>query len=304
MKTPDVAALLVGALVLSPSLARAQAKPPVVTIPGVAYTLRVRSTPQPGTSVPALSASPAENYVGHSVFAANRGRMDIVEGGVAPLFTTGDFVLFDTAGFIVVRPATHDFIAIPRDSTGPSADRLAAVGIEVKLSDVKVTLDSLGPSDTVAAYATLHYRMTTAFNMSIQASFISQQLGAESVTDYWVAVVPGLPNNPLLRANGVVGSEVMGGAFADLSRRVDSASARMHQAVALRSTTKSRLVQGPGESGAIEASTEVSGITHEPVDESLLMLPEGFTQTPLPGFEGTPLPDVAAKWRKRPGAPP
>lgn len=303
MKPLELAALLLGAFVLPASHARAQTKPPVVGIPGVAYTLTVRSAPTAGTSVPALSASPSQNYVGRSVFAADRGRMDIVQGGVPPLLTAGDYVLFDTTGFLVVHPATRDFFAITRDVGGPSADRLMAAGVDIKLSDVKVSLDSLGPSDTVAGYATLHYRMTTAFNMSIEASFIAQQLGAEAVTDYWVAAVPGLPNNPLLRANGVLSLQMMGGAFADLSRRVDSASARMHQAVALRSTTTNRLVQGPGESGAIESTSEVSDVTHAPVDENLLILPAGFTQKPIPGFEGTPLSEVAAKWRKPPSAP-
>lgn len=303
MNRPDRSALLVAALVVSSSHVRAQAKPPVVSIPAVAYTLTVQSTPQSGTSVAALSAGPAQNYVGRSVFAANRGRMDIVEGGVAPLFAVGDYILFDTTSFIVVHPSTRDFIAVTNDLGGLSADKLASLGMTVKLSDVKVTLDSLGPSDTVAGYATLHYRMNTAFNMSVVASFMSQQLGAENVTDYWVAVVPGLPDNPLLRANGVMEAPLMGGPFSDLSRRVDSASARMHQAVALRSSSTNRIVQGPGESGSVLATSDVSGITREPVDENLLMLPADFTQKSLPGFEGTPPPDVAAKWRKRPGAP-
>lgn len=304
MKPLELAGLLLGMFVLPASAARGQTKPPVVGIPGVAYTLTVRSAPKAGTSVPALSAGPSQNYVGRSVFAADRGRMDIVQGGVPPLFTAGDYVLFDTTGFLVVHPATRDFIAITRDAGGPSADRLAQAGVDIKLSDVKVTLDSLGPSDTVAGYATVHYRMTSAFNMSIEASFMAQQLGAEAVTDYWVAFVPGLPNNPLLRANGVMSLQTMGSAFADLSRRVDSASARMHQAVALRSTTTSRLVQGPGESGAVESTSEVSNLANAPVDENLLIIPAGFTQKPIPGFEAMPLPDIAAKWRRRPGAPP
>ena len=177
------------------------------TLDGVSYTIRVTSSRR---AAGAATASPGERYVGHGVFAANRGRLEIVEGAADPVFNSGDYVLFDTSDLIVVHPATRDFVAVPRDSTLPALDSLSALGVQITLSDVKVTLDSISAGDTVAGFPTMHYRMTTAFNMTVDAAIMVQRVGTESVTDYWVALVPGLPNNPLLRANGIPGSDLLG----------------------------------------------------------------------------------------------
>jgi hypothetical protein len=269
------------------------------TLDGVSYTVRVTSSRR---AAGAATASPGEGYVGHGIFAANRGRLEIVEGAADPVFKSGDYVLFDTSDLIVVHPATRDFVAVPRDSTLPALDSLAALGVQVTLSDVKVTLDSISAGDTVAGFPTMHYRMTTGFNMTVDAAIMVQRVGTESVTDYWVALVPGLPNNPLLRANGIPGSEYLGSMFRELSRRIDSVSARMGSTVALRAKTVSRLMDGPGQTTTVEQTSEVSDIARQTVDESLLVLPPDYAQVAPPGLMRAPVPGAAAKWRTRPTA--
>jgi hypothetical protein len=269
-------------------------------IPGVAYTIRVASQPRSGVGLAGVATEAAQSYVGHAVFAANRGRLDIVEGAAEPTLTVGDYVLFDTTALVVVHPKTREFTIVRRDSSLTDLDRLNALGVTVTLSDVKVQLDSLGPSDTVAGFATMHYRMTTAFNMSVEAATMVQRMGTEAVTDYWVAVVPGLPNNPLLRANGVPGRAGMTGLFRELERRVDSASARMGKAVTLRSKTVSRLIEGPGSSATVEQTSEVSDIVRRFVDEDLLILPADYKYRSPTGAAADTVLDLGAKWRRPP----
>lgn len=283
----------------APTLAAAaQASPGRALVPGVAYTIRVTSVPQSGAGLMGATSNAAQSYVGHAVFAANRGRLDIVDGGADPMFAAGDYVLFDSTALVVVHPATREFVPIQRDSTVPSEEQLSSLGIQMEVSDEKVTLDSLGGADTVAGVATIHYRMITAFNMKVTAATMQQRLGTEATTDYWVAVVPGLPGNPLLRANGVPGQHPLGAMFKDLERRVDSASARMGAAVALRTTTRTRLIEGPGASATIDQTSEVSNITRRPVDVSLLTLPANYTQRASSGADGGS--DAGARWRVPP----
>ena len=118
--------------------------------------------------------------------------------------------------------------------------------------------------------------MTLAFTMSIDASFMQQRLATESVTDYWVANVPGLPSNPLLRVNGVPSSPAPLGAFKDISAKVDSAAARLGSAVALRTKTVSRLIQGPGANMTTEQTSEVSNIQRTTVDPASLISSRGL----------------------------
>ena len=242
-------------------------------------------------------AGTAQNYIGHAVFAANRGRMDVVDGGVESLFGKGDYILFDTTDLVIVHPASKTFVPLPHDVAGQTMERLESIGVKMTIADEKVVLDSLGFGDTVGGLPTSHFRMTTAFTMSLDAGVMQQRLATESVTDYWVASVPGLPRNPLLRANGLSGPSAMTGMFKSISAKVDSAAKRMGSAVALKTTTMSRLIDGQGNNTMMEQSSRVSDIEPREVHDTLLVLPSDYAPRGLAGVEGPMSDDVGAKWR-------
>ncbi|MGE5732760.1 MAG: hypothetical protein ACM37U_12510 [Gemmatimonas sp.] len=267
---------------------------------GIAYTIHVTSTPHGGSGGAGAMAGAAQNYVGHAVFAANRGRMDIVEGGVEALFSKGDYILFDSTDLVIVHPASKVFVQLPHDLASQTMERLESIGVKMTIADEKVALDSLGFGDTVAGVPTSHYRMTTAFTMSIDASIAQQRLATESTTEYWVASVPGLPQNPLLRANGLSGPSAMAGMFKSISLKVDSAAKRMGSAVALKTSTVSRLIDGRGTNTMMEQTSDVSGIERRDVDDTAFVLPPDYKPSAVAGVEETISDDVGAKWRLPP----
>jgi hypothetical protein len=263
---------------------------------GIAYTIHVASTPHVGSSAGA-KAGGAQNYLGRAVFAANRGRMDIVDGGVESLFSKGDYILFDSTDLVIVHPASKVFIQLPHDVAGQTMQQLEAIGAKISIGNEKVALDSLGHGDTVSGIPTSHYRMTTAFTMSVDAGIVQQRLATESITDYWVASVSGLPRNPLLRANGLAGASAMTGMFKSISLKVDSAAKRMGSAVALRTTTVSRLIDGQGTNTMTEQSFDVSSIEPRDIDDSVLVLPADYKQRSSSGVDEAVSNDAGAKWR-------
>jgi hypothetical protein len=111
--------------------------------------------------------------------------------------------------------------------------------------------------------------------MAMDGGAMPQRLGTESVTDYWVGNVPGLPSNPLLRSNGLGGAG-MSTVFKSLSARVDSAAARMGSALALRTSSNTRVVLGPGQILESQQSAVVSDLERRTVDEKLLVTPATF----------------------------
>jgi hypothetical protein len=251
--------------------------------------------------MPGVTGGPGtQNYTGVAIVAANRGRIDIVEGGIEPLFTKGDYLLFDSTDVIIVHPATRDFIPVGRESANRAMDRLSAMGATMTISDEKVKLDSLGAGDTISGVPTRRYRMTVAFNMAMDAGFMQQRLGTESVTEYWIATIAGLPPNPLLRSNGLSGSG-MTGMFKTLAARVDSLSARMGHTIALRSTTATKVITGPGQVVETQQSSEVLDIQRRDVDQSLLILPVTYKAAAVPGLdEKAPPADNGTKWKAPP----
>jgi hypothetical protein len=269
---------------------------------GVTYTIRVGGPPRSGSGMAAAVASPTPTYTAQAIFAAGRGRMDIVDGGLESVFAKGDYVLFDSTDLVVVHPATREFVLLPHDA-GPSMQQLESMGMKMTIADAKVTIDSVAGSDSVAGRATRHFRMITAFNMLIEAGAMQQHLATENITDYWVAAVPGLPGNPLLRANGFGAAPAMLGMFKELGARVDSAAAKMGSRVALRTITSSRLMQGPGSELRMQQTSEVSDLKVRDVDESSLVLPAGYKLGAVPGADAPAVmpADVGAKWRRMPG---
>jgi hypothetical protein len=282
------------------SIAFAQTPKRPRTLPGYAYTVRISSTPVAHGSAALPPTMDAQNYVGHAVVAAGRGRVDIVEGDAGGMFAKGDYLLFDSTDVVIVHPATKEFVPVSRDTASASMQQLDALGAKVTLSDEKATLDSLGPSDTVAGAPTRRYRMTIAFNLSVAGGLAPQRIGTETVIDYWTAIIPDMPPNPLLRANGLAGGMDGGALFRTLSARVDSAAARMGKAIALRTRATTRLILAPGAIVETRQESDVSALRRTQVDESLLMLPAGYraAQTESPTSAGA---DVGAKWRKPPG---
>ena len=226
----------------------------------------------------------AQSYAGHALVAGGRGRLDIVDGGMQPLFAKGDYLLFDSSGITVVKPEAQAYIPVSAElNNSKILEQMQAMGVAMSVADLKVAMDSLAGTDTVAGYPTRHFRMTLAFTMSIDASFMKQRFASESITDYWVASVPGLPTNPLLRINGVGASAAPMAAFKDMTAKVDSAAARLGNAAALKTKTVSRMIQGPGANMTTEQTSEVSNIQHTTVDEALLVVPAGYRRAALGG---------------------
>ena len=268
-----IALLLAGTTTALPAHAQTRASGPLTN--GVAYDIRVSSTPTAGLGMAAAMGAASQDYTGHAVFVGKRGRLDILQGGVASLLNKGDYVLFDSSGITVVHPATHEYIPVSAQMASDAFEQLQSLGVSITLGDLKVTLDTLAGVDTVAGYPTRHFRMTTAFTMALDAAIVQQRFATESVTDYWVANVQGLPGDALLRVNSLTTAPLTG-VFKQLSAKVDSAAALMGSGAALKSKTVSRLIQGPGASVTTEQMSEVSNVRRVQVADSLLTIPSGY----------------------------
>lgn len=274
--------------------ARPQSRANGAVVDGVAYDIRVSSTPTAGLGMAAAMGAASQDYTGHAVFVGKRGRLDIVAGGVASLLNKGDYVLFDSSGVTVVHPATQEYIPVSPQMASDAFQQLQSLGVSISLGDLEVKLDTLAGADTVAGYTTRHFRMTTAFTMALDAAIMQQRFATESVTDYWVANVPGLPGDALLRVNSLTTAPLTG-VFKDLAAKVDSAAALMGSGAALKSRTVSRLIQGPGASATMEQASEVSNIRRVQVAASLFGVPSGYKQ----GSIGVEIPKTGRAPRKR-----
>src|SRR5262245_29232891 len=82
--------------------------PPRVVAAGASYTMRYTSVPSGEGAMASAMAAQRSDWTGETVFAAGRGRIDIVDGN-SGVFQKGDWMLFDAADCIIVRPSASHF---------------------------------------------------------------------------------------------------------------------------------------------------------------------------------------------------
>ncbi|HTR78194.1 MAG TPA: hypothetical protein VMH39_08795, partial [Gemmatimonadaceae bacterium] len=270
---------------------------------------------------PAAAAMEAmrSNYTAVVVFAAGRGRMDVVDGSSGNQFAKGDYILFDSSDYIVVEPQSKQFYGTPKDLMTQLSSAQQAAGMSMSIKNLTVSLDTLGPGDPIGGLATQHYRINEAYTMVIDASGMGIDLGSmapppmdtKSTIELWYADIPNFPPNPFagfgasLRGQGSGALGGMSGMMKALSDTLAAMEAALPRGrTAVKMTTSMRL-SGMMAMGT-DMSTEISDIKSTDVDADQLVLPDGFTQTAMPGMDalpgGAPLPtDGGAKWKVRPG---
>jgi hypothetical protein len=282
----------------------AAADRPSTLAPGLGYTIRVVSGPRGGRSGGGMPMGPGNwNWTGNAVVSAGRGRVDVTDGGAEGLFGNGDYMLFDANDILIVRPNSREYIGLSGSAMNGGLSMLRAMpNLQVYVTDLKVVMEKVGTGDTVAGQTTQHYRMTTGYIVSIEASFIQQAMALESKTDYWVASVDGLTTGPFLKVlSGVVS---LGGIVKEVGPKIDSAVARMGSMAPLKAVTVTSISDGRGATSETEATLAVSAIKRRDVDPTAFVLPPDYQPAKSGGLAqllgGATTGDPGAKWRAKP----
>jgi hypothetical protein len=318
---------LLAAILFATSTAATIRVPRAQRIPGVAFSMRYIAVPNgSGPMAPMMEAQRAD-WKGVAVFASGRGRLDILEGAQGTLFGKDDYLLFDSLEFIIVHPAARTFVDVLHQ---PHAGRAPTSGVKTTFSNIVVSRDSLGGSETVDGLATHHYRITSAYTSLIDvrdmfpdfAGVEPHSIDSRIVTDYWFADAIDAAPIPFVRsADGRTAGRAMmldlaeragsGPQMQDLIDKLSAAGASLPAGKSLvKMTTVTRLSGAPSVSAGTDNSLAITGRRTAEIDAERLLLPAGFVETTL--FDGDSLPvhitvagsttanDPGAKWRERP----
>ena len=250
-----------------------------------------------GPMATAMQAQQAE-WRGVATSVANRGRIDIVEGGQPPLIQQGDFMLFEGADAIVVRPTDKSFVMLQLAQMG---NRALLGGLQITLKNIVTKLDTLGAGETIEGRPTQRYRLSASYEMTMAAMAGGPPISTTQTSDYWFAAIPDVPATPFNKTAGSDGRVV--GPMAELADKVTAATAGLpREGMIVRHVTSSRITMA-GTTAGIDNTTEISNLKKADVDLDRLVLPSGLTQRTLPGL---PAPDSTSsaaaetKWRTRP----
>jgi hypothetical protein len=267
---------------------------------GVRFTIGTAELPAPARGALGM-------FDGRVEFAAGRGRVDVIATHYGPpiavqshtlappLASAGDYYLFGSTGFVLVRPASRTFSTFVLSE---SSYRL------VDVPEPREGFMEFSPlhADTLTAYDSTHWREHGPFTVRWhldrrQASGPSQVLARG-----WIE----LPDAPASDASVIRWF----GAAATLARLLGNPasfptdSPRVTAAIVLPPS-------GRGASRTTTAPTTLivlhplTAVTRASVDPARLVLPAGFRNRPWHGFERVvrhpvAAPDPAARWRTIP----
>lgn len=272
------------------------------SLPGVRFEVGTADMPAPARGALGL-------FDGAVEFAGGRGRLDVTSvrrspaltvRGVtitAPLAGPGDYYLFDSTGFVLVRPASRTFSTFVLSESSH------------RLGDVPDTREGMMEfaqfrADTLRAEDSTRLAQHGPFTVRWHLDRRQADGPARVLARGWIE----LHDAPAGEASVVRWF----GAAAALAGMSDSL--RVLPPDSLRVTAAVVLSTSPGDTagaGSVPLTLVVlhplSRAATASVDRSRLVLPEGFTQTPWPGFGNAPPRAGTAngatdRWRRSPAA--
>jgi hypothetical protein len=231
-----------------------------------------------------------------TITARGRSRTDVT-AGTQPGWEAGQYMLFDAAEMLLVRPASKTFERFRMDA--PQSDRLAdSLGIRRVTDSVRATLDSGAVRDTVDGVPADRYTMRMSFRSTTKFDSLppgltmpDMSVSTSMVLEHWHAltgaVASGTPPG-WLTGNSMIG---------ELASKLGEVSAGLPKRPLLRTRSIITIASSIG-SGGMERTTRMGAKDSVSVDLDRLMLPAHYTQSVTNGAAGDTL--WIAKWRRKP----
>ena len=254
---------------------------------------------------PAPARGAFQTFAGVVEFAAGRGRIDVaalrrgptlsVNGVIigSPLAAPGDYYLFDSTTFVLVRPASRSFSSfeLPRSSWRHGDVREADEGF---MSFSRLQADTLARSDSVRL--TEHGPVAIRWHLDRRHALQPVTILARG----WLEVA----DSPAGEASVVRWF----GAARALATAPGGLRALPPDSLQV---TAAVILTAPGENRApvnLIVLHSLSGLAAVDVSADRLILPADFRETSWPGYDRASKParfsrDAGAKWRSMPGAP-
>jgi hypothetical protein len=276
-----------------------------VRVPGITYAI---------DSGLDAGAAPGvfKQLVATVVFANGRGRIDII--GVSespriradgipisvPFGRVGDYYLFDSTGFILVRPATRTFSTVSIDDEAFNyQDRRDGWPAWFELHVLRI--DTLASGDSVDSRAVRQARTQLFWHLDLLIETTPKRPAGRDSIRILAAGHLAVRDFPA----GEASVFRWFGPSQAVANLPDSAGGLPTGRV--RITAVAVLIPPDGGGDPINVITQhkISGLMAAQVELSRLVLPAGFTETAWPGNEkvfhaGSPSRDSGAKWRAAP----
>jgi hypothetical protein len=269
----NVLSLLIGALVIVTA--------PTLGAQGLSYDLRSTITSvDPRTGASATRTSMAA----HGQFAQGMSRLDITES-MAPaggMMGAGTYIITKPAEgtTTIVDPAAREYTEInPGELAKSVAGMQQALGglSRTEVSDISVTMENLGAGESIEGYATVRYRLTQGYTMTISTMGMRKSSTSHTTTEFWVAPQLDGAMNPAARPGA---ADAPTGPMAELTTRLAEAYSSVRKGVILKSISNVESSGARSHTGTMTMT--VANIKRAAIKPAVFEVPSGYAKAASP----------------------
>ena len=140
---------------------------------------------------PMMPAAPSGDSISMrakvQVDAAGHSRMEVVQAAQNPIWSVGDYALFNGTAMIIVSPSRKEYMEMGTDfGMGEINEMMKNMGTTMKMTEGKFAFDTLPESETLMGRPTRHYRMTRDGTIEMGTPGGAMSMTMTSETNYYV----------------------------------------------------------------------------------------------------------------------
>ena len=267
---------IVGAPLICGSLIAAAVHPDVDPT-GLRYDIQFATTSMVGSNGEPTASSNAG--VAHVAISNGKVRIDVASGEFAVVLGSGDFMIYhDTAHAVTIyKPALMQYFQLDLQKLNAGLTNTVngfGTALGVKATNVKLDFASLGAADNVGPLATVKYRLTQDYTLTM--SFLGmpgQSTKMHSTTDYWYTPSLTMMVNPF--AQTVQETAWLG---AEYGKQLSALQAKLPKGIPVKQVMTDVATDSAGTKTTTTVTWSLSGFVRATIPDAVFSPPAGYTQ--------------------------
>lgn len=243
---------------------------------GLRYDIQYTTTTMSGTN-----GQPATSGIGlaHVAMANGHVRIDVVSGEFAAVMGAGDFMIYrDTAHSVTIyKPTTTQYFQLDLQKLSAGLTNTVngfGVALGVTATNVRLDFASLGAGDNVGPLATVKYRITQDYTLTVSIMGAGgKSTEMHSTTDYWFTPSLTMMVNPF--AQTVQETAWLG---ADYGKRLAALQAKLPKGVPVKQVMTDVTTDSGGVTNTTAVTYVLSGFVRATIPDAAFQKPAGYTQ--------------------------
>jgi hypothetical protein len=244
---------------------------------GLRYDIKLTvTTVKAGTG---QSTRAYDEGLAHAQVSGTKARIDVAKGPIGPLMDGHFLIIHDTTTLLFdpqrMQYAQVDPAKMMQGLNGVIGGLNAMMGVQA--TNIKVDETALGAGDQLGAYATLKYRITEDYTVSLNIMGMGSSMTGHTTTDYWYAQKAAGIINPFVAKNASP-TQLPVNLGPQYAAQMTAARAKLPSGVPIKSVVTTVITDANGNRSTTTTQWEITNVAQAPIPDATFDIPSGYSQ--------------------------